>query len=50
MVVVVRGRGGGSIHLVPLVEAGRYRYSLQDDGWPKRVRVASSGVQYKQES
>lgn len=39
-----------SIHSVSLVEAGRYKYSLQGDGWPKRVRVASSGVQYKEES
>lgn len=37
-----------SIHSVSLAEAGRYRYSLQGDGWPKRV--ASSGVQYKEES
>lgn len=43
------GGGGGGGVLDPFsLEAGRYRYSLQ--GWPKRVRVASSGVQYKEES
>lgn len=39
-----------SIHSVSLAEAGRYRYSLQGDDWPERVRVASSGAQYKEES
>lgn len=48
------GGGGGvvgcSIHSVSLAEAGRYRCSLQGDDWPERVRVASSGAQYKEES
>lgn len=48
------GGGGGvvgcSIHSVSLAEAGRYRYSLQGDDWPERVRVASSGARYKEES
>lgn len=36
------GDGGGcSIHSVSLVEAGQYRYSLQGDDWPTRVRDAS---------
>lgn len=50
VVVVVVVVVGCSIHSVSLAEAGRYRYSLQGDSWPKRVRVASSGVQYKEES
>lgn len=47
------GSGGGGVVLDPfglLAEAGRYRYSLQGDDWPERVRVASSGAQYKEES
>lgn len=53
------GDGGRlSIHSVFLAEAGRYRYSLQGDGRPKKrkkkkkreFRLASSGVQYKEES
>lgn len=29
----IKGRGGGVLH-----QAGRYRYSLQGDGWPERVK------------